>query len=257
MIPGKILQQVAGKKHSIVRDFIVYNAALVRATGKFRTAGVLLDIKHFSQWWKYRNSPESPLQYEIPWLVFDAIQFLDGWLKKDMNVFEYGSGGSTIYWAKRAGNLVSVEHDREWYNMVAGHIAELKLSNTEYILSEPETDASFDQKSAQCPADFISSRAQYKGKNFDSYAKQIEKYPPGYFDLVIVDGRVRASCIMLAMDKIKKGGILLLDNADRKAYIEPFPELKDRRKWKLKKYAGHFPFSPASVLNETYLFEKL
>lgn len=235
----------------------MYNGSLVRASGKFKSISVLSGIKHFNQWWKYRNSPESPLQYEIPWLVFDAIKFLDGWLKKEMNVFEFGSGGSTIYWAKKVNQVISVEHDKEWYDMVAAYIRELRLSNIEYILSEPETDASFGNKSAQQPGDFISSRSQYKGKNFDSYTKQIEKYPPGHFDLVVVDGRVRSSCIMLAMDKIKKGGILLLDNADRKVYLEPFPELKDERKWKVKKYAGHFPFSPASVLNETYLFEKL
>ena len=33
----------------------------------------------------------------IPWVTHGAKKWLDSYLKKDMKVFEWGSGGSTLY----------------------------------------------------------------------------------------------------------------------------------------------------------------
>jgi hypothetical protein len=45
------------------------------------------------------RAPErsSPLEIELPWISYAAIDFLDGYLKPDMTVYEYGSGGSTLF----------------------------------------------------------------------------------------------------------------------------------------------------------------
>ncbi|MBI5154300.1 hypothetical protein HZA57_03600, partial [Candidatus Poribacteria bacterium] len=40
----------------------------------------------------------------------------------------------------------------------------------------------------------------------------------GAFDLVIVDGRVRAACARLALPKVREGGWLLLDDSEREKY---------------------------------------
>ena len=45
------------------------------------------------------RAPErsSPLEIQLPWISYGAIDFLDGYLKPDMTVYEYGSGGSTLF----------------------------------------------------------------------------------------------------------------------------------------------------------------
>jgi predicted O-methyltransferase YrrM len=55
-----------------------------------------------------------------------------------MRVFEYGSGGSTLFFGERAKVLVSVEHDREWYKVLKQHLEKRGLRNVEYLLAEPE-----------------------------------------------------------------------------------------------------------------------
>src|SRR3990167_9685848 len=60
------------------------------------------------------------MEYKLdskPWLTDEAIQFLDKFLKEAPKiVLELGSGGSTVWFAERAYNLISFEHDIRWYN---------------------------------------------------------------------------------------------------------------------------------------------
>jgi hypothetical protein len=97
---------------------------------------------------------------------------------------------------------------------------------------------------------------EYKDFILEDYVKSIEDYPDGYFDLVVVDGRARPSCILHSMQKVKVNGILLLDNADRSYYLHPFPELFEKSKWSVQTFIGHLPYNPPSVLDTTILFTK-
>lgn len=174
-----------------------------------------------------------------------------------MKVFEYGSGGSTLFFARRVYSVNSIEHDRNWYENVKEVLDKYKIFNVTYQLIAPEFDTLYTIKSCLLPDDYISCFSEYKGLEFSAYARSIEMYPDETFDIVVVDGRVRHSCIMHAMKKVKAGGLLLLDNADRTYYTQPFPELYDEAKWTRTSFCGHFPFGPASVLNQTDLFQKV
>ena len=46
----------------------------------------------------------------LPWFTYPAIEALSNWDLSDKRVFEYGSGFSTLFWASRAKEVVSVEH---------------------------------------------------------------------------------------------------------------------------------------------------
>ena len=72
--------------------------------------------------------------------------------------------------------------------------------------------------------DYISSDENYVGYNFKKYAAAIDEYPDEYFDLVIVDGRARPSCIMHSIPKIKEGGWLVVDNTGRTIYHSAIQE---------------------------------
>jgi hypothetical protein len=60
----------------------------------------------------------SPLKAELPWFCYDAIEFLQGWVGAEMVVYEYGSGGSTLFFAHRAKRLVSIEDHPGWAELV-------------------------------------------------------------------------------------------------------------------------------------------
>src|SRR5438874_13577508 len=49
---------------------------------------------------------------ELPWLGFRAIKHLDRLIKPDWRVLEFGSGMSTIWFARRCATLVSIKTHR-------------------------------------------------------------------------------------------------------------------------------------------------
>ncbi len=149
-----------------------------------------------------------------PWLSFDAIDYLSSIIHTGSRVFEYGSGGSTLYWLSLGADCVSVEHDAEWYELVAPRLRQ--YANVDYRLVPPDSD------SPPCPdqADPDCYRSEASGEySFKCYVTQIDPFADQSFDLVVVDGRARPSCIMHGARKVKQGGILVLDNADRDYYL--------------------------------------
>ncbi|WP_181802888.1 O-methyltransferase [Streptomyces shenzhenensis] len=160
-----------------------------------------------------------------PWISFDAIDYLDAQPLAGAKVFEFGSGGSTLYWASRGADCVSVEHDAVWYDKLKGRLAE--VPGVEYRLALP-TPLMCGDASGGCddPGSYVSSNKNYLGYSFRSYVSQIDDFPPGYFDLVMVDGRARPSCIRHAKSRLKSGGMLVVDNSDRPAYARALKELK-------------------------------
>jgi len=245
------------KKRTIISDLLIYiftSARLLLFKGKFND--FIYDVSCFFQWRAIRYSNQGILSYQIPWLVFSCISHLDKMNKKGLNVFEYGSGGSTIYFSKNGANIVSIEHDRNWYQNAKKVIEQNGFSVVEYNLIEPQIYNTTVQKDCKNYNHYISCFTEYQGYEFENYATFINKYPDEYFDMVVVDGRVRHSCIFHSIPKVKKGGMLLVDNADRKYYTEDFSELENHSKWEKIIFRGHFPYGPASILNTTHLYLK-
>lgn len=136
-----------------------------------------------------------------------------------MMVFEYGCGGSTVFLAQRVKSLVSVEHDQQWFKRTRAAVqAKPGVSwQGEFIPCTP--DLEFDDSKYDDPDYYYSSDDEYAGKSFLEYARFIDNYPNEYFDLVIVDGRARPSCLKHGIPKVKPGGYLMLDNSDRNYYL--------------------------------------
>ena len=127
----------------------------------------------------------------------------------------------------------------------------------DYRCLPPVPEALFENKDYNNSNDFISVLGEFNGMSFENYARSIDSFKNEYFDLVIVDGRSRVSCIAQAMPKVKKQGILLVDNTEREYYLKPFPELNDKTKWEKFFFKGHYPFFSASVLDSTSMFQRL
>src|SRR5947209_17002794 len=72
---------------------------------------------------------KSPLDWEIPWFSYAAIDFLESFLQPQMVAFEYGSGGSTLFLAKRVKYVYSVEDNPEWFERVCQRTNQKKITN--------------------------------------------------------------------------------------------------------------------------------
>ncbi len=187
-------------------------------------------VRDYQQWKKYAAPGTSSVEAQLPWMTFSAIRFLEKNLKPAMNVFEYGCGGSTVFLSKRSAKVISVEHDKEWFHVLGKKLKELGLSNWEGKLIEPEFNGE-NTKSIADPDEYGTDDKILSQYRFRKYASGIDEYSDDYFDWILVDGRSRPSCMKHAIPKVKPGGFLLLDNADRNYYFEGLPgDFNDRFK---------------------------
>ncbi len=123
----------------------------------------------------------------IPWVTYPFIDFVKERIKKQHAVFEFGSGNSTLFYAKYAGLVVSVEHNKEWYDKIVSEKAE----NSEMIYC----DLVYGGDYCQMPVKL--------GKKFD---------------LIIIDGRDRVNCCKTAPEALSENGVIILDNSERENY---------------------------------------
>lgn len=183
----------------------------------------------------FRNYQVEKIEH-LPWITFGAIDFLKSNLSDKMTVFEWGSGDSTLFFAKRVKQVISIEHGPYWYKKLSKELEREAIKNVNLSLVEPvlvdETDSLY-----------ISTDGKYVGKDldklsFEDYVKAIDNFPDEYFDMVLVDGRARPGCIRHALPKIKKGGYLLLDNSERPEYQHVLPLLEH---WRETCFFGNGP----------------
>lgn len=181
---------------------------------------------------------QNPLKDKVPWITFEAQSWLKEYLSKNMVVFEYGSGGSTLFFSKRVKKLISVEHDNIWYSRVFDILKDENISNCTYLLFKPQL--AFDnQPDFTDPYGFTSNSPEYTNMSFETYVKTLDKFPDNSFDLVFIDGRTRPSCILHALDKVRPGGFLMLDNSEREYYLAGIKLLAD---WKRTDFFGPGPY---------------
>jgi hypothetical protein len=190
-------------------------------------------LKIYQRWQEQIKSDKKPHELELPWISIMAFDYIDTFLNKrsknDVKIFEYGSGGSSYYFQKLCHSLVSIEHDKKWFSILQKKPS-YNLNNWNYKLIEPECH-NLSVLDCSNPDYFTSCFIGYEYCSFKKYVIEIEKYPDEYFDLILIDGRSRVSCLKYSRNKLKKGGLLILDNADRSRYFK-FPII-DKNDFKL------------------------
>ena len=123
----------------------------------------------------------------IPWLTYPFISFIENRLQKSMCIFEYGAGSSTQYFATRVASVISVEHDKDWYEKV--------------------------KKDLPKNAHLYFEELAYGG----DYSKKILTQSQN-FDIIIIDGRDRVNCTQHAVNALLEKGVIIFDNSDRSQY---------------------------------------
>ena len=175
-------------------------------------------------------------------------------------MLEWGSGGSTLFFARRGSLLVSIEHDPGWHDQVATALAGLEASAAEPVAAALRLarhgaaacrldirHVPAEPADGEIPEPYRSGRAELAGLSLERYVRQAEAWPDGSFDLLLVDGRARPGCVAAALPKVAPGGAVLLDNADYDRYAPALDRLRQGplAGWHELDLAGPGPFSAA------------
>lgn len=205
------------------------------ATNPFRKRNICAPKGLTFDYLKYRLlRPLYKLRYKqyqkahptAPWLTPDAISILDVLLDTSFIALEYGSGRSTVFFSERVDTLYSVEHNEEWFNHVTESLKKHKLNGSHLKLIRPDKPVADFHSSSERQV-FITEE-EYPNKDFffQNYIDFLDEFENEFFDFIIVDGRARTSCTLKAIDKLKPGGLMVLDNSERVRYDRVHERLK-------------------------------
>lgn len=153
---------------------------------------------------KLRFIIQTKLHPDEPWLVRGAVKYCDSVLNKDMVVFEWGSGRSTAWFAKRSKKVVSIEYNPQWFEIVKKDMAEKGVSNIDLRYIPPDHD--------------LKEPTLRHYEPMPKYITAIDEFPE--VDFIIVDGHYRRACVNYGMKHLKPGGYLLIDDTYREQNIE-------------------------------------
>ena len=141
-----------------------------------------------------------------PWMGEKAIQMLESIITMDTVILETGSGSSTLWFAEKAKRVISYEHKYDWADAVAKELKKRGLDNAE-----------------------VRVNPGYPGEGLEKVQ--------GVFDLIVIDGRGRVRGIMTTYEKLKRGGYIVLDDANRARYA-PGVQFLDNLGWKRRDIAS-------------------
>lgn len=125
----------------------------------------------------------------IPWVTYSFIDFIKNRINNSHTIFEFGSGNSTFFYAGRAKKVVSVEHDKAWFDK----IVKQKPQNSDLIYCKLEDNGDY------CRVPLTLN----------------EK-----FNIIIVDGRDRVNCCKQCLSALTENGVVVLDDSERPQYRE-------------------------------------
>lgn len=147
--------------------------ALTRSA--LRTEGWLRSIRE--------DAPVDKDGNPLPWITYPCIEFLTRRLPTcPIDVFEWGSGASTRWWARRLARITSVEHDAAWHARSAGSMP----ASCNVLLRDVASP------------DYVTAIAESGVR----------------FSVVVIDGEQRNECGHLAADHLSDDGIIVWDNTE-------------------------------------------
>jgi predicted O-methyltransferase YrrM len=172
---------------------------------------------------------------DVPWWNQRATRYMRQLLRPGDQVFEWGSGASTVWLTKQGVTLTSIEHDPDWVTKVnsrcpTANVRAIPGTASGQLRSEPQ----------------VMDMGQHF---FDDYVAAIDSFEDNSFDIVIVDGVCRMDCVRRGAPKVKPGGVLIVDDTDNRFFAAQglLPG------WRSVTRTG---FKPSGDLRETTFFHK-
>jgi hypothetical protein len=132
-----------------------------------------------------REHPCDKYGQPMPWMAYPAISILENRAQRSWSVFEFGSGYSTLWWARRVDRVIACEHNEGWAKIVRQ-----KLNPPASLIEIPLDDS--------YPLAALRSGLEY--------------------NLIAIDGRKRSRCALNSIGALTQDGVLLWDDSDRHWY---------------------------------------
>lgn len=175
-------------------------------------------VTHLPAWGRW------PVDVELPWWSYGSIDWASRYLRPTHRVFEYGSGGSSLYLARRAASVLAVENDPAWHRLLTETATRRGLANLTCELHPLADD----------------SLVTFQASSFG------QRVTAGTWDVIVIDchcgfnaapfGVIRPAAMAVAMPQVAPGGIIVLDDSWM------YPELLvPRAGWEIQDFVGVGP----------------
>jgi hypothetical protein len=151
----------------------------------------------------------------IPWMNYAIVRFLQERLQRSFDLFEFGSGYSTQFYARLVRTVTSVEDDEKWFAVVQKMVPE----NATVIFKARDVDGQY------CRAVLATGRM---------------------YDTIVVDGRDRVNCVKQSFEALAPQGVILLDDSEREQYCEAIDYARSRG-FRVLHYEGMKPVDPVGA----------
>lgn len=138
----------------------------------------------------------------LPWMSYPAIEFLKNYLKPNHEIFEFGCGASTLFFAQRVKKVVGIETNERWLAIIKDGLSD-DCKNIEInLMSDGLVNSAYENFPKNC------------GQKFD---------------LVVIDSLKRFECAKNAIDALKPTGAIILDDSERKNYKKIFDFFAEKK----------------------------
>lgn len=134
----------------------------------------------------------------LPWYTYPIIDFLKYRNFDGKNILEFGGGQSTLWWAKRAKHVVTLEGDKNWYEKIKN-----KMPNNVHL-------------------QYVSM--ENSAINIAQVNEALQSKEYSTYDVIVIDGLYRYEMIPIALRLMAEDGIIICDNAEGFGFYEGFKE---------------------------------
>lgn len=155
----------------------------------------------------------------IPWYTYPAIEYLNQFDYSKKNIFEFGCGFSSLFWAKRAKKVISIEDNLKWFE------------KWQKEFNEPNLDIRWRDEGEI-----------YENAIFEENLK---------YDVIVVDGKRRWQCAETAVKAMADGGMIVLDDSDRINTSEEYVKAVDILKKADLLQVDFYGFCPMNAYTKT------
>lgn len=137
----------------------------------------------------------------LPFMGVGEIECIKSYLDKDDIMFEWGSGGSTLYFPKYVKQYISVESLKHWYEVVLAKVKSLDIKNVQIML-----------RTSNIPIPYDVRPEEWKKEWFTLYLDAIGAIGLKTYDKILVDGETRARgfCAEKAKDYMSENSVLFI-----------------------------------------------
>ncbi len=164
---------------------IVSHPKMLRKLISMNSSGYLKEIGWINSF--KHQMPIAQNDNPLPWVTYGFMDFISGRLNNTMDIFEFGPGNSTMWYAAKVNTVTSIEHDNHWFEKIKGDMPD-------------------------------NANINYKKLIYDGEYSKFPNTLGRQFDVVIVDGRDRVNCMKNALNAINETGVIILDDSEREYY---------------------------------------